>query len=270
MEKGGECIVTRYVRFRHNDRIQYGIIDGNNIEILNGNCFSEFRISGYVVNKKKVEIIAPCTPQKIICSGLNYYDTVLEDGARLPKRPLLFLKPPSSIVLSGEQIIKNKMVQILTCEAELGVVISREGKNISIKDALSYVWGYIVSNDVTAKDLQKEDIQWTRAKSFDTFLPISSEIVSGVDPSNLQIRSIINGQVMQSGNTKNMIFDIAYLISYTSHIMTLCEGDIIISGTPGGYGKIIKDGDSVTIEVEDIGAITNIVKESSEGWCLDY
>lgn len=253
--------MKRYVRFQLDGKIRYGLLNEQMIELLEGNSIAEFITTGKFIDKDNIQLMIPCTPEKIICSGLNYYDTVLEDGASLPKKPLLFLKPPSAIVLSGENIIKTKMVNTLTCEAELGVVISKKAKDVSIEDAKDYIWGFIMANDVTAKDLQKEDVQWTRAKSFDTFLPLGSEIISGIDHKDLRIRALINGVTKQDGNTKDMIFDIDYLISYASQIMTLNEGDIIITGTPGGYGKIIVDGDSVSIEIQGLGSIINTVKE---------
>lgn len=255
--------MKRYVRFKLDDKVRFGLLNEQIVELLEGNSFVDFIPTGKFIDKDSIQLLIPCTPEKIICSGLNYYDTVLEDGATLPKKPLLFLKPPSAIILSGENIIKTKMVNILTCEAELGVVISKKAKNVSIEDAKDYIWGFIIANDVTAKDLQKEDVQWTRAKSFDTFLPLGSEIVSGIDHRGLRIKALINGSTKQDGNTKDMIFDVDYLISYASQIMTLNEGDIIITGTPGGYGKIIEDGDSVSIEIEGLGSIINTVKETN-------
>jgi 2-keto-4-pentenoate hydratase/2-oxohepta-3-ene-1,7-dioic acid hydratase in catechol pathway len=260
--------VERYIRFQYEDSIYSGILCKDVIEVLKGSNPEEFEETGVQIESKKVKLLTPCTPEKIICSGLNYYDTVLEEGAAFPKKPLIFLKPPSSIIQPGEKIVQNKMVNMLTCEAELGAVISKKCKNISFYNAMDYVWGYIIANDVTAKDLQKEDNQWTRAKSFDTFLPLGSEIVSGVNAENLQISSYINNKKVQDGNTKDLIFNIACLISYISHCMTLKPGDIIITGTPGGYGKIIDAGDEVTIEIEELGRITNTVVKDDGSWCL--
>ncbi len=260
--------MKRYVRFFHEESIKYGLINEDKIEVLKGKSFAEFDRSNIFIKLEDVELLSPCTPQKVICVGLNYSDTVLEEGMDYPEEPLLFLKSPSSIITSGKQIIKNNMVDTLACEVELGVVIGKQGKHIPIEDAYSHIWGFIVANDITAKDLQKQDVQWARAKSFDTFLPIGYEIVRDMENKELQLTTTINGQVVQSGNTKDMIFDIACLINYISHVMTLYEGDIILSGTPGGYGKIIKHGDEVISEIEEVGSITNTVKESSEKWCL--
>ena len=258
-EKRGNCM-KRYIRFKFDNKISYGLLTGSTIEILAGNKFIDFIPTGQNVDMENVEMLIPCKPEKVICCGLNYSDSILEEGVTFPTKPLLFLKPPSAMIQSGENIIKNQMVEILTCEAELGVVISKKAKNVKQQDAKNYVWGYIIANDVTAKDLQKEDIQWTRAKSFDTFLPLGSEIVADIEPNNLSIKSFINDKLVQDGNTNRMIFGIDYLISYISQIMTLNEGDIIITGTPGGYGKIIDDSDVVKIEIEDLGFIINAIR----------
>ncbi|MBU5312760.1 fumarylacetoacetate hydrolase family protein [Tissierella carlieri] len=260
--------MIKYIRFVHKEQVQYGILHGENIEILHGNSFSNFEKSNTFINIDEINLLPPCTPQKIICTGLNYSDTILEDGASIPKKPLIFLKAPSAIIGNEDSIIKNQMIETLTCEAELAIVIGKKGKCISVEDADSYIWGYLMANDVTAKDLQKEDIQWTRAKSFDTFLPLSYEIVGDIESHNLEIRTIVNGNIVQKGNTKDMIFDIPYLISYISNVMTLYEGDIILTGTPGGYGKVIDDGDTVIIEIEKLGSINNTVISSNNSWCL--
>lgn len=196
---------------------------------------------------------------KIICSGLNYTDTILEEGAKFPVKPLLFLKPDTAIIGDGENIVKPGDVEILTIEAELAVVIGKKGKNIPKEEAWSYVRGFRASNDVTAKDAQRDDIQWTRAKSYDTFLPLSEEVAVEGPVTELEVCSYINGKLAQKGNIRDLIFDIPYLINYASTIMTLEEGDIILTGTPGGYGKIVNPGDEVTIKIENVGKVTNRV-----------
>ena len=196
---------------------------------------------------------------KIICSGLNYRDTVLEDGAKFPEKPLLFLKPDTAIIGDGEAIVKPEEVKILTIEAELAVVIGKKGKNIPREKAWDYIRGCRAANDVTAKDAQKEDIQWTRAKSYDTFLPLSPEVPVKGPLEDVEVCSYINGKLAQKGNIRDMIFDIPYLVSYISGIMTLEPGDIILTGTPGGYGKEVRPGDEVRIEISRVGRITNEV-----------
>ena len=196
---------------------------------------------------------------KIICSGLNYKDTILEEGAKFPVKPLLFLKPDTAVIGDGEEIVRPEGINQLAIEAELAVVIGKTGKNIPEEAAWDYVRGFRAANDVTAQDAQKEDIQWTRAKSYDTFLPLSEETAIETPLSKLEIYSYINGTMVQKGNIEDLIFDIPYLIGYISRIMTLEEGDIILTGTPGGYGKRVKPGDEVTVEIPGIGKITNRV-----------
>lgn len=206
-------------------------------------------------------MLSPSNPSKVICIGLNYSDTVLSEGEKLPTEPLLFLKAPSAIVTDGEKIEKSTLVNKLACEAELALVISKGGRNIEKEDAYSHILGYIAANDVTAQDIQKKDGQWARSKSFDSFLPLSFKIVSDIDPGNLNIKATVNGELVQEGNTEDMIFDIPFLINYISQAMTLNDGDIILTGTPGGFGKPIDEGDQVTIEIERVGNITNKVSK---------
>lgn len=252
--------MTEYIRFSYKNSIRYGILIGNKVEVLKG-TLSELKSTGEYLEISEVEILSPSNPSKVICTGLNYSDTVLNEGDELPIEPLLFLKAPSAIVKEGENIEKTGLVKELVCEAELALVISKGGKNIKKEDAYSHVLGYIVANDVTAKDLQKKDGQWARSKSFDSFLPLSSRIVSNIDPTDLNIKSSVNGKVVQEGNTRDMIFNVPYLINYISQAMTLNEGDIILTGTPGGFGKSINEGDIVNIEIEQVGSIKNIVSK---------
>ena len=258
--------MKRFVRVRYENHVSYGIIDGENVKLLAGDSPENFTETDKVVPLNAVQKLIPCEPEKIICSGLNYTDTVLEDGAKWPKVPLIFLKPPSAITSDNCEVVKNTMVEWLNCEAELGVVISKDCKYISKEEAMDYVWGYIAANDITAKDLQKADTLWTRAKSFDTFLPLSDEIVSDIDGANLNISCYINNARVQYGNTKDLLFDIPTLISFCSTVMTLKTGDIIITGTPGGYGKHIVDGDKIKVEIEQVGSVSNIVKYDDFEW----
>jgi len=197
-------------------------------------------------------------PSKIVCVGLNYIDHAKELKFDIPKYPLIFLKPVSTIIYNGDKIVYPSQTKELHYEAELGVVIKDKIKSVSKEDALKHVLGFVCANDVTARDLQKLDGQWTRAKSFDTFCPIGPEIVSGIDPDNLGIKLYLNGEVKQSSNTANMIFKVDHLISYISSIMTLEAEDIIITGTPAGIGPM-KVGDVVEVEIEGIGRLSNTV-----------
>jgi len=197
-------------------------------------------------------------PSKIIAVGLNYRDHAEELKMPIPKNPILFLKPPTSVIGDGEDIIYPPQVGELHYEAELAVVIGKKGKNIKIQDAAKYIKGFTCANDVTARDQQKADVQWTRAKSYDTFCPLGPALVQNIDPNKLSIKLYLNGEVKQSSNTSNMIFKVEELISFISGIMTLLPGDIIITGTPPGVGPM-KKGDTVEVEIEGIGKLKNKV-----------
>jgi 2-keto-4-pentenoate hydratase/2-oxohepta-3-ene-1,7-dioic acid hydratase in catechol pathway len=207
------------------------------------------------------------TPQKIVCIGLNYRDHAEEQGVDLPERPLLFAKWPNTLSGDGDPIRIPSIAQNVDYEAELGVVIGRRARGVSRDDALDFVRGYVVANDVSARDLQFSDGQWVRGKSLDTFLPVS-ELVPAADvpdPQSLPIRTILNGETMQDSNTSNQIFGVAEVIAFVSQAITLEPGDLIITGTPAGVGAFrdpkvwLQPGDEVTIEIDGLGSITNPV-----------
>ena len=211
-------------------------------------------------------------PPKIICVGLNYRDHAEETGAELPKAPLLFAKWGNTLIGHGDPILLPEESKEVDYEAELGVVIGTPGRHIAEADALDHVRGYICVNDVSARDLQFADGQWTRGKSPDTFCPVGPRLVPRddiADPQALAIRCILNGEAMQDSSTANMIFSVAEIISYVSRTITLEPGDLIATGTPAGVGVfrdpkvLLKDGDEVTVEVEGLGALTNPVKKGS-------
>ena len=197
-------------------------------------------------------------PSKIIGIGLNYRAHALEMGKPLPVEPLMFMKPPSAMLSNDGEIERPGGYERVDYEAELGVIIGRRARRVSPADALSFVLGYTCINDVTVRDLQKKDVQYTRAKGFDTFCPIGPRIVSGLDPSALQIRTRINGVTRQDSSTADLIFDVASLISFCSQHMTLEVGDVISTGTPSGVGNLVP-GDEVEIEIEHIGVLRNRV-----------
>jgi 2-keto-4-pentenoate hydratase/2-oxohepta-3-ene-1,7-dioic acid hydratase in catechol pathway len=199
-------------------------------------------------------------PSKIVCVGRNYREHAAELGNKMPDEPLLFLKAPSALIKSGEAIVLPAASQQVEHEGELGVVIGRAARNIaSHEDPLSYVLGYTCVNDVTARDLQRKDVQFTRGKSFDTFCPVGPWIETDVDPANVIVETRLNGEVKQKGNTADMAFPVAFLIRYISEIMTLYPGDLIATGTPAGVSQI-KPGDTVEVEVSGIGILQNRVR----------
>ncbi len=207
-------------------------------------------------------------PQKIICIGLNYRDHAEEQGVALPERPLLFAKWPNALIGPGEPIVIPPITQQVDYEAELGVVIGRRLRGVSVENALEAVAGYVCVNDVSARDLQFSDKQWVRGKSLDTFCPVGPRLVAASevpDPQALSIRAILNGRVMQDSSTANMVFSVAELIAFISQAITLEPGDLIATGTPAGVGVfrdppvLLKPGDEITIEIEGLGALTNPV-----------
>ena len=198
------------------------------------------------------------TPTKIVAVGLNYHDHAREVGMAIPERPLIFLKPSTSVIGNGEAILYPAMTAELHYEGELAIVVGQDGHHIPLGEAHRFIAGYTCANDVTARDLQRSDGQWTRAKSFDTFCPLGPRLASGIDPRSLHIETRVNGTVRQTSNTANMIFDPFTLLSYISSIMTLLKGDIIITGTPFGVGPLVV-GDEVEVEIEGIGTLRNHV-----------
>ena len=197
-------------------------------------------------------------PTKIIAIGLNYLDHAKELNMEIPEYPLIFMKPPTAVIGDGEIIIYPPQTQELHYEGELGIVIGKKARNISIEAAKQYIAGYTCSNDVTARDLQRLDGQWTRSKSFDTFCPLGPRIVKNIDPTNLAITTRVNGVTKQSSNTNQMIFNAYKLVSFISAIMTLLPGDVISTGTPPGVGEL-QVGDVVEVEIEGIGILRNTV-----------
>jgi 2-keto-4-pentenoate hydratase/2-oxohepta-3-ene-1,7-dioic acid hydratase in catechol pathway len=206
-------------------------------------------------------------PQKIVCVGLNYRDHAEEQGVELPTRPLLFAKWPNTLIASGEPIVIPSICTKPDYEAELGVVIGRQASRVSQDDALDFVRGYVVANDVSARDLQFADGQWTRGKSPDTFCPVGPLVPRSEvpDPHALRIRAIVSGETLQDSTTANLIFGIDEIISYASRTSTLEAGDLILTGTPAGVGvfrdpkRLLRPGDTVTIQIDGVGEITNPV-----------
>jgi len=243
-----------------------GYFDGKKVVELSDsilNVLNNWETSGYIENQMAASysvdeiVFAPiCEPSKIICIGLNYKDHAEELAMELPNEPKIFLKPPSSVIACGDDIIYPPMSNEVDYEAELAIVISKTLKNIDSAEAHEYIGGYTIMNDVTARDLQRKDEQWTRAKSFDTFAPIGPFIETEMDPKNQNISLSLNGEIKQSSNTKNMIFSTYELVEFVSNIMTLNPGDIIATGTPSGVGSMEK-GDSVEIAIESIGSLKN-------------
>jgi len=248
----------KIIRFWDGNKVSYGSLENDMVRSIEGDLYGDYSLSNKSLGLNEVQLLAPCEPTKVICIGLNYYDHAREMNLPIPKEPIVFLKPPSSITGPGTNIIYPHQCTRLDYEAELAIVIGSVTKNIEPEDALDSVLGYTCSNDVTARNLQPKDGQWTVAKSFDTFCPIGPCIATDISADNLNIKLIINGEIKQNSNTSQMIFSIPFLISYLSKIMTIFPGDVIITGTPPGVGPM-EPGDAVTVEIENIGKLTNIV-----------
>ena len=234
---------------------RFGILEDGNILPLAESATIESFPSPHVgagIPLSEAKLLAPVTPSKIVCVGRNYKEHAAEFGNPLPPEPLLFLKAPSSVIGDGDAIVLPPESSNVQHEGELGVVIGRAARHIrEDEDALGYVLGYTCVNDVTARDLQKKDVQFTRAKSFDTFCPVGPVIVTDIDASDLEVITHVNGEVRQRGRTSDMAFSVAYLLRYISGIMTLLPGDLISTGTPSGVSRL-QAGD--TVEVEVVGA----------------
>lgn len=204
-----------------------------------------------------LRLLAPCTPSKVVCLGLNYRGHAAEVGLPLPKRPLIFIKPSTAVIGPGEPIVHPPQSRRVDYEAELGVVIGRRAYRVREEEALEYVLGYTCANDITARDLQPKEGQWTYAKSFDTFCPLGPVIETGInDPENLRVQGLLNGEPVQEGSTADHIFPVARLIAYISACMTLLPGDVIMTGTPAGIGPM-KAGDLFEVVIEGIGRLAN-------------
>lgn len=248
----------KIARFIYNNTEHYGMVDDGNVHLAEGFVFGDLRSAKKELKLKDVKLLPPVIPSKIICVGLNYADHADELEMSIPNEPVLFLKPSTAVVGPGEQIKYPKGVKRLDYEAELAIVIKEKCHNVKAADIDRVILGYTCMNDVTARDLQKKDGQWTRSKSFDTFCPIGPYVVTGINPGELAVELYLNGECKQSSNTRNFIFSVEKIISFVSNIMTLNPGDIIATGTPPGIGSM-KAGDVVEVRIEDVGSLTNVV-----------
>lgn len=248
----------KFARFLYKAQIHYGLVEGETITLLEGNIFDNYRKSSHKINVGDVKLLAPSTPSKIICVGLNYRDHAHEMNLAIPTEPVLFMKPNTAVVGPFDDVVYPNMSRQVDYEAELGIVIGKKAKDIKVDQAEDFILGYTCANDVTARDLQNKDGQWTRAKSFDTFMPFGPYIVTDLNPNDLKIELYVNDEIRQNSNTNQMIFDCPNLVSFISQIMTLYPGDLIITGTPHGIGTV-RVGDRMRVNIEHIGFIENKV-----------
>ena len=235
------------IRFTKNKSLPSTV--GDTVEVEYGESGS--------VDLTTVRLLPPCAPTKIVCVGRNYAEHAKELGNEAPAEPLIFLKPPSTLIASGDSIVYPKASQRVDWEGELGVVIGKRGRNIKADEAFDYVAGYTCVNDVTARDLQKKDGQWTRGKGFDTFCAVGPVVSSEVDPEKgLTVETRVNGELKQHGSTADFIFSIPELLTYITAAITLEPGDLLLTGTPAGVGPL-KAGDQVDVEIAGLGVLSN-------------
>lgn len=246
-------------RYKHQDRVAHGVLEEENLFPVRGSIFKRFNVLPAGVPIAEVLLLAPVEPTKIVAVGANYKDHIIEMGRSLPDEPLIFLKPSSAVVGPLDIIIYPKMTKRVDFEGELALVIKKKTYNLSDEDRVEdYILGYTCFNDVTARDLQQKDGQFTRSKSFDTFAAIGPCIATDLDPGRLKLKTFLNGKLRQSGNTSNLLFGIPFLVRFVSKIMTLYPGDVITTGTPAGVGPM-QPGDRVDVQIEGIGTLSNTV-----------
>ena len=248
----------KIMRFSTGISTNYGIIEGDNITVLEGAPFPEIIPTTTYYSLGNVQLLPPCVPSKVVAVGVNYRSHGDEMSHRLPEEPLLFIKPNTSVIGPGEAIIYPPSSRRVDYEGELAVVIGKVARNVPREKAFDYILGYTCLNDVTARDLQARDKQWTRSKSFDTFCPIGPWIENDLNPSHLHLQTRLNSEIKQDTDTGLMIFPVDVLVSFISEVMTLLPGDVIATGTTAGIGPM-QPGDTVEVEIESIGILRNPV-----------
>ncbi len=248
----------KLVRFRTTGKAVYGILHKNDIQPLSGTPDKSIKPAGKRMKLSEVTLLAPCRPSKIIAIGINYRSHALEFKHDLPETPLMFLKPASAVIGPGAAIVYPPSAGQVDYEGEVGVVIKKGGRFIKAESAGDYILGYTCFNDVTARDLQRKDGQWTRGKGFDTFACIGPCIETDLDPGDIRLQTFHNGVLKQQASTSDLIFPIQRLVSFVSEVMTLLPGDVIACGTPSGVGPVAV-GDSVEVRIEGIGSLINPV-----------
>lgn len=256
---------TRFVRMMRDDGPRWGIVEDERVYGLRGGPFGDWERGGALGSLDELSLLAPVAPTKVVCVGRNYPAHAAEHGSVVPEEPLLFFKPPSAVIGPEDPIILPPQPERVDYEAELAVVIGRTCRAVSPEDAWGCVLGVTCGNDVTARDLQRRDDQWTRAKGFDTFCPLGPWVVTGLgesDATDLEVICRLNGEVRQRALASEMAFSPAELIAYASSIMTLEPGDVIMTGTPEGVGPLTA-GDEVEVEIESIGVLRNVAQEAT-------
>ena len=253
--------MARYVRFLHDGSPRYGVLEDTEVVVIEPHPFARHQPTGERVPVEGLRLLAPVIPSKVVCVGKNYRDHAAEMGSEVPAEPLLFLKPSSSVIGPGEPIrLPSDMSDEVHHEAELAVVIGALLQRVTPEEAMTGVFGYTIGNDVTARDLQRTEGQWFRAKGFDSFCPLGPAIATDLDPRGLGIRCFVDGELRQEGTTADLVIDVATLISQISQIVTLLPADVILTGTPAGVGPLLA-GQRVRAEIDGIGVLENPVMD---------
>jgi 2-keto-4-pentenoate hydratase/2-oxohepta-3-ene-1,7-dioic acid hydratase in catechol pathway len=250
----------KVVRIRlEGDEIAYGGVEPEGVRVYRGTPFVAWEPTETVVSFTEVQLLAPVFPTKVVAVGRNYADHAAESGAEIPQEPLIFIKPATAVIGPLASIVLPPESSEVHHEAELAVVMGKVTRNVGIEDVGSHVLGYTAANDVSARDLQRKDGQWARAKGFDTFCPLGPAIETEVDPlEGLSIICRVDGDIRQSGTTTDMVFGVGEIVSFVSRVMTLLPGDVILTGTPSGTGPLVP-GNRVEVEIERIGSLLNPV-----------
>jgi 2-keto-4-pentenoate hydratase/2-oxohepta-3-ene-1,7-dioic acid hydratase in catechol pathway len=248
----------RIVRYSHDGQMSFGVLEGETIAAITPHPFAPFEYSGERLAPDEVRLLAPVLPTKVVAVGKNYADHAKEMGDDVPEEPIIFLKPSTSVVGPGDPIIYPAGVDRVDFEGELAVIVGKMARRLDEATALQVVLGFTCANDVTARNLQASDGQWTRAKGFDTFCPLGPWIETDLDSSDLAVRTLVNDEQRQSSRTSMLVSSVARLLTFISEVMTLLPGDVILTGTPAGIGPL-SPGDRVAVEIEGIGVLTNRV-----------
>lgn len=251
----------KYVRFKVEDVVKYGLLEDDVIVELDGDYLNgEPKRLEKTYSASEVQLLAPVNPGKIIVIGLNYKAHAEEMGREIPDEPMMFMVSPTAVIGHNTPVILPNLQNRIDYEAELAIVIGKKAKDVKRDDALSYIFGYTCANDISDRDLQKKDVQFTRAKSFDTFKPLGPVIATDIDPNNVEIKLFVDGELRQESNTNDFIHNVETLIEEITKVMALYPGDVILTGTPSGVGPLVP-GNNVEVMIEGIGKLTNKVTE---------
>jgi 2-keto-4-pentenoate hydratase/2-oxohepta-3-ene-1,7-dioic acid hydratase in catechol pathway len=252
---------VRLVRFRNGGRIATGVVEEDFVRPLQGTFFENPVPTGEDIPLSQVRLLAPVIPSKVVAIGKNYMEHAEEMGGKVPEEPLIFLKPSTAVIGPDDPIPYPAIAERVDPEAELGIVIGRLARRVRAEEAGKFILGYTCGNDVTARDLQARDGQWSRAKGFDGFCPLGPWVETQLDPTDVEVQCRVNGEVRQAARTSQLAFGPATLVEFITQVMTLLPGDVILTGTPAGIAPV-KPGDKVEVEVEGIGVLANEVVQS--------